>query len=457
MGKLWGGRFSSEFMDPGVLEFTSSLDVDKVLAKYDCFSTAVHVEMLARCGYLSPAEKKQLSETLEGLGSLIEEGKFLPTGEEDIHSAIQSYVASKAPEASKKMHTGRSRNEQVVNDVRMYCKEKIDVLRSLIKSVQRAFIETAENNGEAVIPGYTHLNRAQPVLFAHLLLAYVEMLDRDAGRLKDAGTRLDMSVMGSGAIAGSALKLDRSFTAERSGFSRISSNSIDAVSDRDFMVEILSALSLIAVHLSRISEDLILFSTAEFGFIDMGEAYCTGSSLMPQKKNPDVLELIRGRSSGVIGDLNSALVLLKGTPHSYNRDLQEDKKYLFGSVELISRSLAMMAGLGLTLKVRTGPAEKALEDEFLYATDIAEYLVSKGVAFSDAHRIVGNMVSYCSGKGINISDLSMTDLKGFSPELDDDLFALLDPAASVSGKKTPGGTNPDMVKKEISLWKKRLK
>jgi argininosuccinate lyase len=457
MGKLWGGRFSMEDMDPDVLDFTSSLNVDKVLAKYDCLATKAHVETLARSGYVSEDEKKVLMGVLEELGALIERGGFSPVGEEDIHSAIQSYVESKALEAAKKMHTGRSRNEQVVNDVRLYCKEKSGLVRGLLLKLQKALVEAAEKNTDVIIPGYTHLNRAQPVLFAHLLMAYVEMLDRDAGRIKDAAGRLDVSVMGSGAIAGSSLKLDRKFTAEKLGFGDFSSNSLDSVSDRDFMVELVSALSLVAVHLSRISEDLILYSTPEFGFIDIGEAYCTGSSLMPQKKNPDVLELVRGKSAQVIGSLTSLLVLLKGLPHSYNRDLQEDKKFLFESVELVCVELNVMAALFGTLAVRDGAGAAALEDEFIYATDIAEYLVIKGAAFSEAHKIVGNMVNYCSGKKINISDLSMSELKGFSELLDGEVFSLLNAETSVSRKKTAGSTNPDMVKKEIAAWKKKLK
>lgn len=456
MKKLWGGRFTKEEMDPDVLGFTSSLAVDKVLARYDCLATKAHVEMLAKCGYVSSDEKKELTGVLEDLASLIDRGAFCPAGDEDVHSAIQSYAESRAPVSAKKMHTARSRNEQVVNDVRLYCKEKAAQLICLIAGLQKALVEKAGKNPDVILPGYTHLNRAQPILLAHLFLAYVEMLERDSARLKDAAGRADISVMGSGAIAGSALKLDRKFTADRLGFASVSANSLDSVSDRDFMVELVSALAITAVHLSRISEDLILYSTPEFGFIDIAEEYCTGSSLMPQKKNPDVLELVRGRSAGVIGALSSLLILLKGIPHSYNRDLQEDKKFLFESVNTVADALAIMASVVSGIDIKKEASEKALEDEFIYATDIAEYLVTKGAAFSEAHRVVGSVVSYCSGKNINISDLSITELKGFSELLDEDVFSLLNAETSVCNKKTPGSTNPDMVNKEISAWKKKI-
>lgn len=457
MGKLWGGRFSSQSMDPDVLEFTTSLKVDKVLARYDCISSKAHVDMLSKCGYISESEKKPLFKALDDLLAEIDSGVFHGDGFEDIHSAVQDYVEKRCPEEAKKLHTSRSRNEQVVNDVRLYCKDRSFELIALIKALQKSFVELAGKNRDIIIPGYTHLNRAQPVLFSHLLLAYIEMLERDVDRIRDTVKRFDICVMGSGAIAGSALRLDRKFVAERLGFSGISANSIDSVADRDFIIELLSDLSLVAVHLSRFSEDLILYSTSEFSFITMGEEFTTGSSLMPQKKNPDVLELIRGRSASVIGALNSMLVLMKAQPHAYNRDLQEDKKFLFDAVEVVSGCLRMMVSLSATISVSMAAVRDALSDEFLYATDIAEYLVRKGVAFSQAHQIVGNMVGHCAARGVNISGLSLTELKGFSEFLDGDIFALLNAEASVSGKKTEGSTNPEMVCKQIDLWKKKLK
>ena len=457
MSKLWGGRFSKKEMDPQVMKFTSSLDVDKILAKYDCLSSKVHVEMLSKCGFLSKDEKNALTGVLEELSEKIEKGEWTPSGHEDIHSAIQAYVEEKAPEAAKKLHTGRSRNEQVVNDVRLYCRDSILRTISLIKDLQKALADLAENTADVIVPGYTHLNRAQPVIFAHQVLAYVEMLERDKGRFEDALKRCDVSVMGSGALAGSALELDRKLVAEMLGFKKISANSIDAVSDRDFIVEVVSALSFVAVHLSRISEDFILLSTSEFGFIELGEAYCTGSSLMPQKKNPDVLELFRGKASKVISALNSLLVLLKGLPLTYNRDLQEDKAPLFESVEVVSDELEIMAGLVKTVKLKKERAIEVLEDEFIYATDLAEYLVRKGVAFKDAHDIVGGIVRCCVEKNINISDLSISELKKFSEKLEEDVYGFLNPETSVKMKKTSGGTNPEFVKKEIASWKKKLR
>jgi len=458
MVKLWGGRFSGKEIDPVVLEFTSSLGVDKVLAKYDCLASKVQVDMLAKSGIIGKKDKKQLTDALDELLRKIGSGKWKPSGKhEDIHSAIQAYVEKKAPQAAKKLHTGRSRNEQVVNDVRLYCKESIAAISASIVRLQKKIVAQAEKNIEVIIPGYTHLNRAQPVLFSHLLMSYVEMLERDLGRVKDAGARADISVMGSGALAGSALDVDRKFIAKKLGFSKISENSMDAVSDRDFMVEILSALSIIAVHLSRMSEDFILYSLPEFGFLDMGSAYCTGSSLMPQKKNPDVLELIRGKSAIAIGNLNSLLVLMKGLPHTYNRDLQDDKKPLFESVELVISELDIMARLMSTIKLNKKKGLEVLQDEFIYATDIAEYLVGEGVAFKDAHDIVGEIVKYCCDNSINISDLSVSELKRFSSKLKDDVWSLLKPETSLENKKTIGSTNPVFVKKEIVRWKKKLK
>ncbi|MGB2601226.1 MAG: argininosuccinate lyase [Candidatus Omnitrophota bacterium] len=456
MGKLWGGRFENKDIDERVLAFTSSLDVDNVLAKYDCLSTKVHVEMLSKKGYISADEKNELVGVLDELSGKIEDGNWNCSGHEDIHSAIQDYVEKKAPEAAKKMHTGRSRNEQVVNDVRLYCKDKVSCICGLIMDLQEEITNLAEKTVDVIVPGYTHLNRAQPVLFAHLLMAYVEMLQRDIERLENASERCDVSVMGSGAIAGSALELDRKYVSEKLGFSGISANSIDSVSDRDFIAEVISGLCFVAVHLSRMSEDLILYSTPEFGFLEIGADYCTGSSLMPQKKNPDVLELIRGRASSVISALNSIFVLLKGLPHSYNRDLQEDKRPLFESIELVTSELEIMADLVGTIDLNKDVAMKALESEFIYATDLAEYLVRKGIAFKDAHEVIGSIVKHCNDKDINISDLSISELKGFSEKLEEDLYSLMNPETSISNKKTPGSTNPDFVKKEIAKWKKRL-
>ncbi len=457
MTKLWGGRFSKDEMDPEVLKFTSSLSVDKILAQYDCLATKVHVQMLEKCKYITNDEKDALVNALDQLLEKIENGTFNAEGHEDIHSAVQAFVTGKAPEASKKMHTGRSRNEQVVNDVRLYTKDSIAFLVQLIENLQKEFVNLAENNLEVIIPGYTHLNRAQPILFSHLVLSYVEGLERDKGRLLDALKRVSVCVMGSGALAGSALDLDRKFVADKLKFEKLSANSIDAVSDRDFIVEFVSALSLIAVHLSRISEDFILYSTSEFAFLDMGEDYCTGSSLMPQKKNPDVLELVRGKTAHVIGSVNSLLVLLKGLPHSYNRDLQEDKKHLFESVELIVSELKIMAGLVKTIELNKVNAAKALEGDFIYATDIAEYLVRKDVPFKDAHDIVGNIIKMCMEKNMMISDIPFSELRAFSESLEEDIYEYLNPEKSIKMKKTSGSTNPEFVAKEIAKWQKALK
>jgi len=412
--KLWGGRFDKEHMDSKLMEFTSSLSVDKILAEYDCASSIVQVKMLEKSGYLSKKEKTELIKALTALGKKIANNSFLAKGYEDIHSAVQAYVEKECPNSGKKLHTARSRNEQVVNDMRLYCKDKICLTKQGIKSLQKSLVNLGEKYSDVILPGYTHLNRAQPVLFAHLMLSYTEALERDKQRLEDANKRVDVSVMGSGAIAGSALNIDRDFVCKELGFAKISENSIDSVSDRDFIVEFVFVLSMVAVHLSRIAEDFILYSIPEFGFIDIGANFCTWSSLMPQKKNPDVLELIRGRSARVISSLNSLLILLKALPHSYNRDLQEDKEALFSATDTVCMSLSILANLVKSIKVDKICCEKALSDEFIYATDLAEYLVKNGVAFKEAHDKVGAIVKHCLGKKIKISDLSILELKGFS-------------------------------------------
>ncbi|MFH1798959.1 MAG: argininosuccinate lyase [Candidatus Omnitrophota bacterium] len=456
MSQLWGGRFEKKGIKADVMKFTSSLDVDKVLVEYDCLSSKTHVEMLSRCGFVTEKEKEEILTVLDDLLLKMRGGLIDLDGYEDIHSAVQDYVEKNAPIAAKKMHTARSRNEQVVNDVRLYCKDKIKEVKLLTLLFQKELVELADKVRTVVIPGYTHLNHAQPILFSHLVMAYVEMFQRDIGRLEDSIKRCDISVMGSGALAGSSLKLDRKFSAEKMGFKDISANSIDSVSDRDFVIEFVSCLSLIAMHLSRIAEDFILYSIPEFGFLEIGEDYCTGSSLMPQKKNPDVLELVRGKTSHVIGSVNALFVLMKGQPHSYNRDMQEDKKHLFESVELVSSELEIMAGLVKTIILKEDNIRGMLKDEFIYATDLAEYLVVKGVAFSDAHKIIGSIVKHCVDKNMNISDLSISEMKGFSTHLEEDVYRLLNAEASVKNKKTLGSTNPKLVRKEIAKWKKRL-
>ncbi|KJJ85069.1 argininosuccinate lyase [Candidatus Omnitrophus magneticus] len=454
--KLWGGRFEGKDIPSKILDFTSSLNDDKILAGVDAVSSIVHAETLAKAGYVSKKEKDEIIAGLNDFLNKLNAGKIEFSGYEDVHSLVQAYVENKARDASKKMHTGRSRNEQIVNDVRLYTKEAVDKLIGAIRHLQKNLLETGEREFGKIIPGYTHINRAQPILFSHLILAYIEMLERDRTRLLDAKARCDISVMGSGAIAGSSLDLDRKFIAELLGFKEVSANSIDSVSDRDFMIEILSCLSIMAVHLSRMAEDMILYSSSEFGYLDMGEEFCTGSSLMPQKKNADVLELIRGRSSLVIGALNALLVLLKGLPHAYNRDLQEDKKIFFNAISLLDSELDIMASIAVTLTVKEKISLEKLGDEFIYATDIAEYLVRKGISFKEAHWISGSIVKKCIEKNINISGLKIMELKEFCEKFEEDIYKLLNAGMSIKMKKTIGSTNPNMVKKEIKKWKKFL-
>ena len=456
--KLWGGRFSETKMDPLVMEFTTSINIDKILAKYDCLSSKIHVQMLSKCGFVTTEEQSKICSTIDEFLEDFNNNKIDLEKFEDIHSAVQSYVEEKLPVSGKKMHTARSRNEQIVNDVRLYCKDSLVTIREQLIGLKKELLVLAERSIDIIIPGYTHLNRAQPILFSHLIMAYIEMLNRDYIRLGEILDRCDISVMGSGALAGSALDLDREFVSKKLGFKTISSNSLDAVSDRDFIAEVISGIVFIAIHFSRIAEDFILYSIQEFGFLEIGQSYCTGSSLMPQKKNPDVLELIRGKTSSIISALNNIFILLKGLPHTYNRDLQEDKKPLIESIETISMEIEIMTKLVSSIKIKERITCNIFKnDDFIYSTDLAEYLVKKNVPFKQAHDIVGSIVKFCIENSKKISELTLIEIKEFSDKIEKDIFDLLKPDISVKNKKTYGSTNPEQVKEQIKKWKNRLR
>ncbi|NQU95214.1 MAG: argininosuccinate lyase [Candidatus Omnitrophica bacterium] len=455
--KLWGGRFNKA-LAKDVLSFTSSINIDKTLAIYDCLGSIAHAKMLGKAKIIPAKDAKKIVKGLKSILTSLKKGTFkVDKGFEDIHSNIQYVLTKKIGKTAGRLHTARSRNDQVVTDTRMYCKDTIDALIRSITLLQKSVLGAAKKYVTLVIPGYTHLEHAQPVLFSHLLLAYIEMLERDKERLEDTRKRIDVLVLGSGALTGTTLPIDRNYVKKLLGFKYLSRNSIDAVSDRDFIVEFLGALSIISMHLSRIAEDMILYGTKEFDLIEIDERFCTGSSLMPQKKNPDVLELIRGKTSQIYGSLVSVLGMLKGLPLSYNRDLQLDKEPLFSSIETINEELKLLAGLFASIKINKKNAGKALKDETIFATDIAEYLVGKGIAFRDAHDITGKLVKYCEKHNKNISTLDIKELNKFSKCFKKDIFARLNPESSVRLKKSIGSTNPVFVKKQIKNWNKILK
>ena len=453
---LWGGRFKAG-LDKDVLRFSSSINVDYKLAEFDLTYSLAHVTMLAKCKIISASQAKVIKQGLKGLLKLVKAGKYKTNPDsEDIHTDIQNKLRVKIGPAADKLNTARSRNDQVSLSTRMYSKDKLMNISKSLTKLQQALIKLARANDWVVMPGFTHLQHAQPVLWSHYLLAFVEMFQRDKERLADAFKRVDVMPAGSGALAGTSLPIDRDMLAKELGFAKISANSIDAVSDRDFVIEIISSLSVIAMHLSRMSEDFIIMSTAEFGFIDIDQAFCTGSSLMPQKKNPDVLELIRGGSSRVYGDLISILVTMKALPLSYNRDMQWDKEGLFKSLDFIEEVLLLMTRLVKGIKVDNFSLNQALADEFLMATDLAEYLVKKGVAFRQAHKIVGELIMFCSGADKDITELSLKELKSFSVYFDKNILKMIDPQVSVKNKISYGSTGPLQVKKQLKKWAGKL-
>ncbi|MFC1658107.1 argininosuccinate lyase [Candidatus Omnitrophota bacterium] len=452
--KLWGARFRKK-TDPLVEEFTSSISYDKRLALYDIKGSIAHAKMLGKCNIITRKESSLLVSGLRFLEKRIEKIKIDPNSE-DIHTAVTNLLRKQVGSVADKLHTARSRNDQVVLDVKMYCKDAIDILVSLITSLQKVVIRFADRNSRIIIPAYTHLQVAQCVLLSHHLLAYVEMFQRDKQRLLDAKERTDFMPLGSGALSGTGLGINREYIKKELGFARITDNSIDAVSDRDFIIELLSCLAIASVHLSRIAEDLIIWSTREFNFINIDFSFCTGSSIMPHKKNPDVLELIRASVGKVHGDLSSVLILLKGLPLSYNRDLQLDKPPLFNGVETVSDILQIFIELFKNIKLNKKVIIKRIEDESLFSVDVVEYLIEKGLSYRQAHDITGRLVKDTLDKGRRISDLSIKELKKYSDKFDSRIKSILNAWVSVSRKTSYGGTNPGLVKRQINKWNKRL-
>jgi argininosuccinate lyase len=455
--KLWGGRFRKE--TAGLMErFGTSLPFDYRLYRADIQAGIAHARVLKEGGYLTAGERDRIISALKEIESEITVGKVsIASGYEDIHSLVLDRLAKKEPALAARLHAGRSRNDLVVLDTRLYLKEELDKISAGIRDLQGVLVGKGEEYFDLVIPGYTHLQPAQPVLAAHHLLAYVEMMERDRGRLGDAGKRMNFLPAGSAALAGSDLRLDQAILAKLLGFKGVAPNSIDTVADRDFVVEVLAALAICGMHLSRLASELVLWSTAEFRFIELDEAFCTGSSFLPQKKNPDPAELVRGKAGRLYGNFQAVLTALHGLPLAYNRDLQEDKEPLFDSLDTVKSSLAVMTGLIRSLKFNRDVLVRALERGFACAPDLAEHLVERGVPFREAHRAVGKLVVWVVEKGKFPESLTLKELKTFSSGFGSEALELLTPAASVRAKKTIGSTHPTRVKRNLAKWKRKLK
>lgn len=448
--KLWSGRFTKT-LNPVAERFTESFSFDRRLAPYDIRGSIAHVKMLAHSKIIP---QKIAAAIIRGLNRL----NTIPpisAREEDIHMYVEGLLIKRIGEAAKYLHTGRSRNDQVQLDMRLYIKDEINNIEELITTLQKNILVFSEKNIDVIIPGFTHLQHAQPILLAHHLMAYVDMFERDKLRIGDLLDRVDILPLGSGALAGSNLPLDRKYLAKILGFTKISGNSIDSVSDRDYLVELLGDLSIIGMHLSRLAEELVLWSTKEFNFIDLDESLCTGSSLMPQKKNPDTAELLRAKSGRLNGNLVNLLTVLKGLPLTYNRDLQEDKPPVFDSIDTVKISLEMAAILIRGIKTNRKHIQKILaEDDSYLATDLTDYLVTQGVPFRQAHEDVGKLVRYCRERNIQFKDLTISEFQRFNKKFNPAIKTKLNVKASVNSKKTSGSTNPKLVIQKIKEYKK---
>jgi argininosuccinate lyase len=455
--KSWQGRLTAD-ADAVTAQLVASIDVDWQLATHDIAGSVAHARMLSEAGILTPREFAAIRRGLEAIARDLAAGKIeLSVELEDIHMVIEKALIERIGEPGKKLHTGRSRNDQVALDLRLWARDTIDQLVAKVRTLQRAFVGLAVRQGQIVMPAYTHLQRAQPVLAGHAVLAYVEMLDRDADRLADARKRVNVCPLGSGAVAGTSLPLDRARTAELLGFDAISGNSIDATSDRDFLAELCFDCAMLAVHLSRWAEDWVIYSTTEFGFVTLADAYCTSSSMMPQKKNPDTLELIRGKSAGAIANLTGMLTLLKGLPLAYNRDLQDDKRFAFATAAAMQQALTVAAGIVSTARFNEKRIAQGLDAGFLDATSLAEYLVGKGVPFRQAHHVVGQLVSWAETQGLSLSKVSLEQFRQASPKIGPDVYDALGAANVVAHYAPAGAAGAKQFKAQFAAWKKRLR
>ncbi len=455
--KLWGGRFKSD-TDKIVDNFNASIHFDKRLFKEDIVASMAYCKMLGKQGIISEDEAATILNALKEIYGEIERGDFsFEDSKEDIHTHIEKALIEKIGSLGETIYTGRSRNDTIALDTRLYVKNSTIKIVNLIKEFQLSLIELAEKNQELTIPGYTHLQRAQPVLLAHHLMAYYEMLKRDRGRYSQALKRTNVLPLGSAALAGTTLNIDREFLSRELKLEGITANSMDAVSDRDFIVEFIFISALLMMHLSRLCEELIIWSTQEFEFIEISDSFATGSSIMPQKKNPDIPELIRGKTGRVYGNLISLLTTMKGLPLTYNKDMQEDKEPLFDTVDTVERSLTIFPMLLKEIDFKKDSLKKATEKGYLVATDLADYLVKKGTTFRKAHHLVGDIILTAKKKGKELHQLDLSELRRFSTLIEDDVYGWLDPVSSIKRRNISGGTAPEMVKKAIRKAREELK
>lgn len=449
MAKLWGGRFTKQ-TDQLVEEYTASILFDQEMAEEDIQGSLAHVTMLGQCGILPEQDVETIKEGLHKVLAKIHKGEMeFSVSDEDIHMNIEKALIEEVGPVGGKLHTGRSRNDQVATDIHLYLRKRVVEFVDLLNKLQDAFIRQAKANLDTILPGYTHLQRAQPILFAHHMMAYVSMFGRDIERLQDSYKRINALPLGAGALAGTTFPINRQLVAEQLGFDRIYDNSLDAVSDRDFIVEFLADASLIMMHLSRISEELVLWSSTEFGFIELDDAFCTGSSIMPQKKNPDVPELVRGKTGRVYGDLMGILTVLKSLPLAYNKDMQEDKEGIFDAVRTMQGALQLFATMITTMKVNRERMRKAVNQDFSNATDIADYLAKKGLPFRQAHEIIGKLVLYCIQNNKYLLDLKLDEYHQFSRLFDQQIYEVLQPEHVVNARKALGGTAAEQVAQAI--------
>ncbi len=456
MADLWGGRFTKD-TDRMVYEFNASINFDKKLYKQDIQGSIAHVTMLAKQGILTEEDKLAILEGLQGILEDVESGKLeIDSKYEDIHSFVEANLIDRIGDAGKRLHTGRSRNDQVALDMRLYTREQVFATDSLLVTLLGALLKTMEENVDTYMPGFTHLQKAQPTTLAHHYGAYFEMFKRDRQRLHDIYERMNYCPLGAGALAGTTYPLDRDYTAELLGFYGPTLNSMDSVADRDYLIEFLSALSTIMMHLSRFSEEIIIWNSNEYQFVEIDDAYSTGSSIMPQKKNPDIAELVRGKTGRVYGALMSLLTTMKGIPLAYNKDMQEDKEMAFDAMETVQNCLLLFTGMIQTMKFRKDKMAKSALGGFTNATDAADYLVNKGVPFRDAHGIIGRLVLFCIEKNCSIDDLSLEELKSISNVFEEDIYEAISLETCVEKRLTIGAPGMEAMKKVIALHKNFL-
>ena len=456
MAQLWGGRFTKE-TDQLVYNFNASISFDQKFYAQDMRGSIAHVKMLAKQGILTEDERDQIIAGIEGILSDVERGVLeISDKYEDIHSFVEATLIDRIGEPGKKLHTGRSRNDQVALDMKLYTRDEIQVLDGLLKELLEVLLHIMEENTETFMPGFTHLQKAQPITLAHHMGAYFEMFRRDRSKLYDIYQRMNYCPLGSGALAGTTYPLDREYTAELLGFAGPTLNSMDSVADRDYVIELMSALSTIMMHLSRFSEEVIIWNSNKYQFVDIDDAYSTGSSIMPQKKNPDIAELVRGKTGRVYGALMSILTTMKGIPLAYNKDMQEDKELAFDAIDTAKGCLALFTGMLRTMKFRKENMENSAKNGFTNATDAADYLVNHGVAFRDAHGIVGQLVLYCLEKDIALDDMTLEEFKAISPVFEADIYEAISMETCVNKRMTIGAPGKEAMEKVIAIYAKYL-